>query len=419
VKIVHAADLHIDSPLRGLDRYEGAPVERIRNATRAAVENLVQLCLDEKARLLLIAGDVYDGAWRDFKTGLYFAKQMSRLRLAGVRVVMVRGNHDAESTVHKHLKLPDNVVELSPDKAETRVFDELGVAVHGQSYGQREVTTDLSLGYPAAVPGLVNFGLLHTAASGREGHLPYAPCAVETLRQKGYDYWALGHVHAREVLSTEPWIVFSGNLQGRHARETGAKGATLITVEDGRISAVEARALDVVRWAQLEVDIGGAADADEVLARVAAALSAASAEAGDGRLLAARLTVAGSGGAHATLVGDSERWEAELRRLGSECGDGESVWLEKIRFATRAPIDAAALAARQDAVGEVVRALAALGKDTASLRALCESELAELKAKLPEELRDELLDDAALAAAVGEVEQLLLPRLVGADGETP
>lgn len=81
--IVHAADLHLDSPLVGLERYDGAPVAELRAATRRALENLVQLCLAEDAKLLLLAGDLYDGDWRDYSTGLFFAAQMARLREVG------------------------------------------------------------------------------------------------------------------------------------------------------------------------------------------------------------------------------------------------------------------------------------------------------------------------------------------------
>src|SRR2546427_294312 len=139
MKIVHASDLHLDSPLVGLERYEGAPVEAIRGATRRAFENLVTVCLEEHAALLLLARDL-------------------------------------------------------------------------------------------------NVGLLHTSLNGREGHDDYAPCTAATLTNRGYDYWALGHVHRREVVSSDPYVVYSGNLQGRNARETGAKGATIVEVHEGRVT---------------------------------------------------------------------------------------------------------------------------------------------------------------------------------------
>src|SRR5262245_9649681 len=109
MRFVHAADLHLDSPLRGLERYEGAPVDEIRGSTRHALDNLVALCRTEGASLLVLAGDLYDGDWRDFNTGLFFASRMVRLREAGVRVVWVRGNHDAQSRITQNLRLPDGV----------------------------------------------------------------------------------------------------------------------------------------------------------------------------------------------------------------------------------------------------------------------------------------------------------------------
>ena len=123
MKLVHAADIHLDSPLRGLERYEGAPVDEIRGATRRAVANLVDLCLVEAASLLLIAGDLYDGYWRDYNTGLFFAKQMARLTREGVGVVWIRGNHDAASEITKSLRLPEGVIELGASRPETRVFE--------------------------------------------------------------------------------------------------------------------------------------------------------------------------------------------------------------------------------------------------------------------------------------------------------
>jgi len=417
VKFVHAADLHIDSPLRGLDRYEGAPVARLRAATRRALENLVALCLEEKVAFLLLAGDVFDGTWKDFSTGLFFMSQMTRLREANIPVVIVRGNHDAASSISKSLRLPDNVRELSSRKPDTIELAAAATIIHGQSFAQKAITEDLAARYPDAERGAFNIGLLHTCLDGREGHERYAPTTLETMRAKGYDYWALGHVHAREILSKEPWIVFPGNLQGRHARETGAKGASLVTVEDGSVQSVEHRALDVVRWEQIVIDASDSADVHDVVDRTRDAL-VKRAETSADRMLAARIVIAGSTRANGTIRNDVEHFVAQLRAAATD-GLGDSVWLEKILVQTRSTFDLARVREEPGAVGHLARRLAAIKDDPKELAELA-GVFAELDKKLPAELREGdgalvLTDAATLRAIVEDVEQTLLPRLLEGD----
>ncbi|MFF7248743.1 exonuclease SbcCD subunit D [Embleya sp. NPDC008237] len=333
MKLLHAADLHIDSPLRGLSGYEGAPATRIRGAARRAVVNLVDLALAEAVDAVLLAGDIYDGDWKDYHTGLFFTVQMRRLAEADIPVLLVAGNHDADSRITRELRLPANVHRFSTMRPETVTFEDLGLAVHGQGFAVRDVTDNLAVSYPAPRGGMFNVGLLHTALTGAEGHANYAPCSVGDLVSRGYDYWALGHVHTREVVhEAEPWIVFPGNVQGRHARETGPKGATLITVDGDRGRAViEHRDLDVVRWARLDVDATGASDIEDVLDAVRRHLAEERAAAGD-RLLATRVRIVGASDAHEALWRDERRFVFETRALAAEFS---GVWLEKVRLETR------------------------------------------------------------------------------------
>jgi DNA repair exonuclease SbcCD nuclease subunit len=393
----------------------------MRAATRRALENLVALCIDEKVAFLLLAGDVFDGGWKDFSTGLFFASQMTKLREASIPVVLVRGNHDAASSITKNLRLPDNVHELSSKKPETLDLADAGTAVHGQSFAKQATTDDLAARYPDAVRGAFNIGLLHTCLDGREGHDRYAPTSLDTMRAKGYDYWALGHIHAREVLSREPWVVFPGNLQGRHAKETGSKGASLVTVEGGSVLSVEHRALDVVRWEHLVIDATDAADALEIVDRARDAL-VKQAEAGSDRLLAARLSVAGTTRANGAVRNDLDQFDAQLRAAANDAL-GESVWLEKIQVHTRSTFDLAKVREEVGAVGHLARRLAAIKDDPKELAELV-AMLADLDKKLPAELRElegslVLSDPSVIRAIVEDVEQTLLPRLLespAADG---
>ncbi len=416
MRFVHAADLHIDSPLRGLDRYEGAPVSRLRGATRRALENLVAMCIEERAAFLLLAGDVFDGAWKDYSTGLFFCAQMARLREASVPVVLVRGNHDAQSSVVKNLRLPDNVRELSSRKPESFAVPGANAVVHGQSFASRATTDDLAARYPDRVAGALNIGLLHTSVDGREGHEPYAPTSIEIMRAKGYDYWALGHVHAREVLSEDPWIVFPGNLQGRHARETGPKGASLVTVEDGHVASVEHRALDVVRWERVQVDVSAASDPFDVVDLVRAELERRAADAGD-RVLAARVVVTGATKANAAVRRDVDKCVSELRAAATGAL-GDRVWVEKVRIETRSMFDLARVREEASAVGHLARRLEAIKRDDAEIASLA-AVLGELDKKLPPELREgegalSLVDPATVRGLIDDVEAMLLPRLLEA-----
>lgn len=409
VKFVHVADPHLDSPMKGLAVYPGAPVEAMRGATRQAFESLVELCIVEGAELLVIAGDVYDGDWKDFSTGLYLRSQLARLREEGIEVVILRGNHDAASVITRNLKLP-GVHVLPHDKPTSVVLEDVGAVVHGQSFATRAVTQNLAADYPDPLPDLVNIGLLHTCLGGYAEHENYAPCQLDELVARGYDYWALGHVHERAILHVEPHVVFAGNLQGRHMRECGPKGATVVEVIDDEITIFQ-RTLDHVRWTRVRVDVGGASDDIEVLVRAEAALQAAVEDA-EGRLVAGRIEISGITSTHGLLVRDRERLDAELRGLATDLG-AEQVWLERIDWQTAAPGSATA---SDDAVGETLKVLRRAGQDPHILGALAEG-LRPLSVKLPAEVKCgpdgiDPTDPETLARVLADVERTLPSLLV-------
>ncbi|MEM9828574.1 MAG: DNA repair exonuclease, partial [Planctomycetota bacterium] len=269
-RILHAADIHLDSPLQKLARYEGAPVDKIRGASRRALEAMADLAIRQQVDLVVIAGDLYDGDWVDQNTGLFFVRIAGQLVSAGIPLVVIRGNHDAANVMTRSLPLPKNPdgsgIVLSAKRPETRVFDSIDVAVHGRSFPTRAVTENLAVDYPSPHNGYFNLGLLHTALTGAEGHDTYSPCTPEYLTQKGYDYWALGHIHtpADHALEGGPPIVFPGNLQGRHAGECGARGCRIIEFDASGKLKQQFHCIDLVRWERCQLDVSSIDHVDDV-----------------------------------------------------------------------------------------------------------------------------------------------------------
>lgn len=417
MRFLHAADLHIDSPLRGLERYDGAPVERLRTATRSAFERLVDKALAEKVDFLLLAGDIYDRDWQDFYTGLFFREQMVRLGRGGIRVFIVQGNHDAQGVISRQLHLPQNVTVFSSRTAQTVKIDELSVAIHGRSFRERAEDDDLTPSYPAPVPGYFNIGILHTSLSGRMGHDTYAPTDVATLTAKGYDYWALGHIHAREVVAETPRIVYPGNLQGRHANETGPKGCELVIVEAGRVEA-EFIPLDVVRWSQVAVVVDGIERLEALNEKFRAVLDPQLIGATD-RLHAVRVTLTGSTPLHSIEANQPGTLDAAIRAAAQDVGEAE-IWIEQVRLALTSPLDRKSAAQRQDAVGELIRLVDAIGGDESALATLALTEMGNLMNALPSEVAEgetpRLNDTDELRALLRDAEATVLARLAAAGG---
>ncbi|OLT26300.1 hypothetical protein BJF83_21655 [Nocardiopsis sp. CNR-923] len=411
MKLLHAADLHIDSPMRGLVRYPGAPEEHLRGAARNALRNLVGLALDEQVTAVLLAGDVYDGTWPDVNTGLFFTQQMQLLREADIPVFMISGNHDAENKMTVSLQLPDNVHRFDSAEAGTKVREDLGLAVHGQSFAQRDVTDNLAAGYPQARSNLFNVGLLHTALDGdrSSGHRPYAPCSLEQLVNRGYDYWALGHIHKREVKNADGvHVVFPGNIQGRHARETDAKGCTLVTV-DAHLRVVgqpKHRDLDTsARWHRLEVDMGSASTMDEACALVEKELADRVADqAIDGRVDAVRVVATGASEAHSELLGQQESFIGNVREI-SQQGRFSSVWIEKVGVRTSRPERWLPPEQVADAVEGIREEGGRLGGDTSRVRELLDR--TRLRAKLPRELTEVFDQDGWAERTAEEAVEML------------
>ncbi len=362
---LHCADLHLGSPLLGLSLKDEGIARRFAEASRSAFSDLITRAITERVAFVVISGDVYDGEWKDTAIGLFFARELSRLHRESIPVFIIHGNHDAKNVVTKEITLPDNVTTFPVKRAKTHKLEALRVAIHGRSFLEREETENWSGSYPEKVEGYFNIGLLHTSCDGKPGHASYAPCSSGDLVARGYDYWALGHVHQFEVLHEHPHIVYPGNLQGRSIRECGPKGAVFVDVQDGRVREVRRVITDQARWAEVVVDASRHDGRDALLGAVAKAFAPVAQEA-EGRLIAARLHITGATALHRALLADHDGFAVDA--LAAAQQSAEDIWIEKLRIDTN---DVAA-SAGEDMAGVDLDALLAGGDAEALNRRLAE-----------------------------------------------
>ena len=401
---IHAADLHVDSPLAALGAKDADVAKLFALAGRKAVQALIDEAITSKAAFLLIAGDIFDGDWKDVATGMFMVGELARLARAGIPAFIIKGNHDADSVVSGNLPYPETVKVFGGKKAETHLLEHIGVALHGRSFPHRVPPDGFVDSYPAAVAGYLNIGLLHTALDGTRGdHAPYAPCSVAQLQRLGYDYWALGHIHQQQIVEQNPWIVYSGNIQGRSVRETGAKGAMRVSVADGRITSVTPVILDAARWANDRLDISHCLSEADIHAAMAGHFTGVHAQA-ENRPVALRLTLHGTNALHPRLMARQQEMLDEARARALHVG--ADFWVERIILATRAPKIVAS--AEPDDLN--VSALLQAAVDAPEMPSLAQEAAQTFAGKLPVSLRQEF-SDLVMADALAQAHALLLGRL--------
>ena len=410
MRFIHAADIHLDSPLRGLGSYEDMPVDVLRGATRAAFTRLVDQALALEVDFMVIAGDLYDGDWKDHNTGIYFARQMGRLGNGGIPVYLLHGNHDAESIMTKRLELPPEVKVFKASRPTTFLLENHRVALHGRSFPEAAVTENLVAGYPDPKPGYFNIGVLHTALEGYAQHANYAPCTLEQLQQRGYQYWALGHVHEYCVFPGDVPVVFPGNLQGRHIREQGPRGAVLVTCQDGEVVSIDRLEVDVLRWQSLTVDVSDCATRNEILSCIRRAFDDVLSSVPADKPCVLRLELRGRTPLHGELVGAQTQLRADIVAMMAAAA-GERLWLEKLKVETQGTPDRKTAADNDDLASLLAEAVV-----DPELHEALRAGLQPLLDKAPFELNDQLpvfgeLRDGELSGLLEDAAAAVLDRL--------
>jgi DNA repair exonuclease SbcCD nuclease subunit len=346
LRFIHAADLHLDSPFRGIGEASAGLRDQLQSSTLQALSRVVDHTINSKADFLIIAGDIYDSKDRNLRALVSFRKEMERLAERNIPAFIVHGNHDPLNGWGSGFQLPSNVTVFG-GRTDTEPFIRGGCEVAqitGVSYTRERVTDNLAVSFKRTENSPYSIAVLHANIGHQSGHADYAPATVNELIEAGFNYWALGHVHTRSVLATEPaMLVYPGNTQGRNPRESGPRGCYQVDVDTYGRAHLEFIDSSAARWAKIDLSICNYSTIDQLTdAMLDKAREEASAFEGP---TIARCAIRGNGSLHRDLQRDS--MSDELREVL-----GTVVIAESVRIATGPEFDIEALAHTETMVSD-------------------------------------------------------------------
>ena len=355
-RFIHCSDLHIDSPFKGFSAINPDWAERLRDAPLQSFLNIVDLAVREKVDAVIIAGDVFDGEDKSLQAQFKFRRGLQTLSEHRIPSFIAHGNHDPLNTWSTTLKWPEGATVFPGSGVQSVpvVKDGQTLAhIYGTSFPERDVFNNLALQFERQQDSGFAVAVLHANVGGHPDHDPYAPCSVDDLVSRGMDYWALGHIHLREVLrESHPAIVYCGNSQGRHFKESGPRGCCLVTLSEGALPDVQFLATDTIRFVESAVDLSSCASLDAVVEEIVRQCQILLDQA-EGRSLVVRQTLIGRTEVHALLRmgGTLESLREEVLQSFSDRRSG--LWLE-FRLQTRGANDIDALKQGKDFIADLI-----------------------------------------------------------------
>jgi len=383
-KFIHTADIHLDSPLKSLALRNPQIADLVGGATRRTFERIIDLCLEEHVDALIIAGDLYDGDLRSMKTAAFLSGQMRRLEEGHIQVFIIQGNHDSESSVTKYLDLPKNV-HLFTGHGGVKELSDFGVAIHGVSYTQRHAPESLLYKYKKPIEGFINIGILHTSLTGSVSHDVYAPCSLNDLIAHKFDYWALGHIHQRQIYSDSPFVVMPGIPQGRNIGENGPKSVTIVEISDGNIR-IDERFVADSEFQDVRIDITDISQWSSMIAKLQKTLREIQPNI-QARHLICNITFLGRSPLYWRIRRDADHLRAEIEDIAQQL---ENVFVDGIINQVLEPLTHSSN--NTDPVDELRTFMTETSKDQVFYMQAA-SFLEEAIKKLPPELRNEYGED--------------------------
>jgi len=355
-RFIHCSDLHIDSPFKGFSAIRPDWADRLREAPLRSFLKIVDLAISEQVDAVLISGDVFDGEDKSLQAQFKFRRGLQTLSEHGIPTFIAHGNHDPLNTWSTTLDWPEKVnvfpgsrVSSIPVKKDGRTL----AHIYGTSFHQRDVFDNLALQFNRQQEAGFAVAVLHANVGGHPDHDPYAPCAMDDLVTRGMDYWALGHIHAREVMRrSNPAIVYCGNSQGRFFKESGPKGCYLVTLKEGADPDIQFMATDTIRFMEVTLDLSSCVTPDDVVAEMIGQCQMLMEQA-EGRSLVVRQTLTGRTEVHPLLHKGGTLNSLRDEVLQNFPNRRAGLWLE-FRLHTRGTYDIDTLTQGQDFIADLI-----------------------------------------------------------------
>lgn len=380
---IHTADLHLDTPFSGLSKWDEKRAATLKSANKNSFNNIINICISEKIDFLVVAGDVFDAAEKSLSAQLSFAKGLEMLATNGIRAYVSAGNHDPLTSWSPHIKLPENTVLFDSKKVEKHIYIDANgkpsAEILGISHDTQGVKENLMKLFPGSDSNIPVIAVLHGNLSGQSEHEPYAPFQAEDMHISGIDYWALGHIHKRQVIRSQyPAAVYPGNPQGRHFGETGEKGCYKVRITNGQPPELTFLPLATTEFIYKDIDISGIKDFNSLTGKLSEFLASLPEE----KTFVLRLTLSGRTALHSGLM-QSVNLRDITEQLSESGVTGSRIYIDRLTANTSPHENLPEREKAGDFTGEVLKVFRKFEENPELIDQLEETFRQEIKSTLP------------------------------------